>query len=95
MHYYVQIECKNAFHFMYKEWYIPHKKSNIFSIFIIKLFSNPICEQNLYFGKMAIIINHLEQPEHGRVWNVDCLFSPPFLFWVGLCYSFQTRYRLL
>lgn len=84
MHYYVQIECKNAFHFMYKEWYIPHKKSNIFSIFIIKLFSNLICEQNLYFGQMAIIINHLEQPEHGRVWNVDCLFSPPFLFLSGI-----------
>lgn len=67
MHYYVQIEFKNIFHFMYKERYISGEKNNIFSTFIIKLFSNPICEQTLYFGQMAIIINHLEQPEHGRV----------------------------
>lgn len=73
MHYYVQIEFKNAFHFMYKEWYTSQKK-NVVSTFIIKLFSKPICEQSLYFGQMAIIINHLEQPEHGRVWNVHWLF---------------------
>lgn len=84
MHYYVQIEFKNIFHFMYKERYIPGEKNNAFSTFIIKLFSNPICEQTLYFGQMAIIINHLEQPEHGRVWNADCLFfSSPFYFESG------------
>lgn len=94
MHYYVQVEFKNAYHFKYKERY--KEEEEYISTFIIKLYSNPICEMSLHFGQTAIIINHPEQLKHGRVWNVDCLiFFSLFILKVGLCYSFQILYRTI
>lgn len=74
MHYYVQMEFKSIFRFIYKKVHTTKEEE-----YICSHSSWGVSESCLWtefiFGQVAIIINHPEQPEHSGVWSVECLSS--------------------
>lgn len=50
MHYYVQIEFKNAFHFMYKERYIPEEEEYIFHIYHKVVFQSHLRAESIFWA---------------------------------------------
>lgn len=93
MHYYVQMEFKNAFHLIYIKRYIPQeKKKNIFFTFIISCFWIPFVN---WVCTWASGHYHESQRIAGTQSSVKCRLSflLPSVSRTGLCHCFQTLGR--